>query len=75
MGTRTNHGRALALALALGVVAAPSLTEAGTGGDDGSTTTSSAPSDTTAPVGNGGPQGPFCASIPSRRRRLVRWNG
>jgi transforming growth factor-beta-induced protein len=64
MGTRTNHRRALAMALALGVVAAPSLTEAGTGGDDGSTTTSSAPSDTTAPAGNGGPQGPFCASIP-----------
>ena len=65
MGTRTqpraSHWRWRSRC---GVVAAPSLTEAGTGGDDGSTTTSSAPSDTTAPVDNGGPQGPFCASIP-----------
>jgi transforming growth factor-beta-induced protein len=64
MGTQTNQRRALALTFALGVVAAPSWTEASTGGDGGSTTTSSASSDTTAPAGDGGPQGPFCASIP-----------
>jgi transforming growth factor-beta-induced protein len=63
MGRRTNHRRALAMAIALGVVATPSLTEASSGGDDGSSGTTST-SDTTAPAGNGGPQGPFCASIP-----------
>ena len=52
------------MVLALGVVAAPSLTEAGTGGDDGSTTTSSGPAETAATGDDSGPQGPFCASIP-----------
>ncbi len=64
MGTRTNHRRAVALMLAFGVVATPSLTEAGTGSDDGSTVPSSGPADTAATAVNTGPQGPFCASIP-----------
>ena len=39
MGTRSSRKRSLAMLLAIGVVAAPSLSEAGTGDDDGSTTT------------------------------------
>jgi uncharacterized surface protein with fasciclin (FAS1) repeats len=63
MNVRSGHRRALAMGLALGVVLAPSLSEAGTDGVSSSTTTSSAPDDATAPPA-GGPQGPFCASIP-----------
>ena len=43
------------MVLALGVVVAPSLTEAGTGGDDGSTTTSSGPAETAATGDDSGP--------------------
>ena len=63
MRARTNHRRAIAVALALGVVAAPSVSAAGTGGGD-STTPGTQPQPTTTAVPGGGPQGPFCASIP-----------
>lgn len=63
MRTRSGHKRSLAMLLALGVISAPSLSEAGTDGDDGSTTTTGGAS-TTVALSDGGPQGPFCSSIP-----------
>ena len=60
MGTRSSRKRSLAMMLAMGVVAAPGLSEAGT--DDSTTTTGGA--STTVAVTNNGPEGPFCSSIP-----------
>lgn len=65
MKTRPTRTKVVTALIAVGVVvaAAPTFTDAGTEGVDGSSVPSTNP-DTTAAAAAPGPQGPFCSSIP-----------